>query len=226
MLRLAAKWGRIEKAATVELVAGERPRELVLSDNEVERYVTTCPQPSKDCATVMHGTGMRPGEVFCMRWENIILDGDGSRIRILGGKTTAAQRSWPMVPGVHSVLTSRHESQGRPAEGCAFAAPTETGHITGSSVKDQHKRALMTTRIKPFEPYCLRHTTLTNIAALGGDVFALARIAGHGRISVTERYVHPGEDAVEGVFASFGRGGHNFGHTEKKGLSKAAKRKA
>jgi site-specific recombinase XerD len=35
----------------------------------------------------------------------------------------------------------------------------------------------------------------------GGDVFVLARIAGHSSITITQRYVHPQADAISRVFA-------------------------
>ncbi|HJX94916.1 MAG TPA: hypothetical protein VJ324_04820, partial [Candidatus Acidoferrum sp.] len=36
----------------------------------------------------------------------------------------------------------------------------------------------------------------------GGDVFVLARIAGHSSITVTQRYIHPQADAINRVFAA------------------------
>lgn len=54
--------------------------------------------------------------------------------------------------------------------------------------------------VKPFEPYCLRHTALTNLARAGCYAFTLARIAGHSRITVTERYIHPAEDTIQRAF--------------------------
>ena len=54
--------------------------------------------------------------------------------------------------------------------------------------------------LKPFQPYILRHTALTQLAEAGCDVFTLARIAGHSSITITQRYVHPQEDAIERAF--------------------------
>ena len=84
------------------------------------------------------------------------------------------------------------------------------------AAKDQHKRAIdranLKTRaeadkkgeaakeIKPFQPYVLRHTALTQLAEAGCDVFTLARIAGHSSITITQRYVHPQADAIERAF--------------------------
>jgi Phage integrase family len=51
-------------------------------------------------------------------------------------------------------------------------------------------------------PYTLRHTALTNLGEkAGGDVFVLARIAGHSSITVTQRYIHPQAEAINRVFS-------------------------
>jgi integrase len=49
----------------------------------------------------------------------------------------------------------------------------------------------------------LRHTALTKLGeTAGGDVFVLARIAGHSSITVIQRYIHPQADAINRVFAA------------------------
>jgi integrase len=55
--------------------------------------------------------------------------------------------------------------------------------------------------VKPFEPYCLRHTALTRLAEAGCDAFTLAKIAGHSSIIMTQRYCHPQAEAIERAFA-------------------------
>jgi integrase len=66
----------------------------------------------------------------------------------------------------------------------------------------QHKKALEISRVAAFPPYTLRHTALTRLGeAAGGDVFALARIAGHSSITITQRYVHPQAETIDRVFA-------------------------
>jgi site-specific recombinase XerD len=54
--------------------------------------------------------------------------------------------------------------------------------------------------VKPFEPYCLRHSALTRLAESGCDAFTLAKIAGHSSITITQRYCHPQADAIERAF--------------------------
>lgn len=211
-LSLAYEWGKLDRKPKITLVKGERQRDRVLSDEESTRYLAACPQPWKDVATVMLGTGMRPGECYCLRWELVLLNGQGGMIQIAQGKTKAARRLLPMVPAVYWALKARHEAQGRPADGWLFPTGSASGHIEESSAKQWHAKALAThvkgrnenpdlPEIKPFEPYCLRHTALTNLAKAGVDAFTLARIAGHSRISTTERYIHPQAEAIEHAFA-------------------------
>src|SRR5208282_58551 len=87
-------------------------------------------------------------------------------------------------------------------EGWIFPSASECGHFNGDAAKEQHKKALTDSGVEPFVPYTLRHTALTRLGEnAGGDVFVLARIAGHSSITVTQRYVHPQADAISRVFA-------------------------
>ena len=60
------------------------------------------------------------------------------------------------------------------------------------------------------------HTALTRLGeAAGGDVFVLARIAGHGTITVTRRYIHPQAAAIKPSIRSIAiLGRHKIGHTQ------------
>ena len=84
----------------------------------------------------------------------------------------------------------------------AVLSASRSGHLNGNAAKDQHKKALEDSGVEPFPPYVLRHTALTSLGEkASGDVFVLARIAGHCSISVTQRYIHPQADAINRVFA-------------------------
>ncbi len=200
-LNLAYQWNRIEKPARIVLAKGENQRDRVLTDKELSAYLAACPQPWKDCATIIVQEGMRPGEVFVLQWQHVLLNGSGSLLRIADGKSKAARRVLPMTPNVYALLQARSEAAGRPNEGWVFASGSSEGHFNGDAAKDQHARALKGSGVQRFEPYILRHTALTNLAKKGADAHALARIAGHSSIVITMRYVHPQADAIERVFA-------------------------
>jgi len=105
-----------------------------------------------------------------------------------------------------------------------FPTGAVCGHLEQGTAKTQHSRALARLQkaheeeqkarenvpgekpeehpeVKPFEPYYLRHTALTNLAAAGCDAFTLARIAGHSSIQITMRYCHPQADTIEHAFS-------------------------
>jgi integrase len=221
-LYLAAEWGKADRRPKITLAKGERQRERVLANAEVDRYLKACEQPWKDCATIMLGTGMRPGEVFALRWESVLLNEDGTGlVQITRGKSKAARRVLPMLPQVFEVLRSRWTAQGEPAEGWVFPSGSACGHFEGSTAKGFHARALKNAnenleenepKLQRFEPYVMRHTALTRLGESGCDVFTLARIAGHSSITITQRYVHPQADAIERAFSKLGE--HKTGHTE------------
>src|SRR4051812_21759298 len=90
----------------------------------------------------MLGTGMRPGEVFSLRWENTMLNSHGGLLQITDGKSRAAKRMLPLVPKVLDALKVRHNEQGSPAYGWIFPAETKSGHLEGYCAKNQHGLAL------------------------------------------------------------------------------------
>ena len=219
-MNLAYAWRQIDKPVKVELAKGENQRDRVLTDEELKAYLNACPQPWKDAALIISEEGMRPGEVFALRWSHVLIGEDGTGlIRVVDGKSKAARRILPMTPGVHSTLKGRHEAQGSPADGWVFPTGSIEGHLTGDGAKESHTRALTDSKVAPFVPDVLRHTALTRLGkATNGDVFALARIAGHSSITITQRYVHTQADPIEGIFNRAVEAQENASKATAKGL--------
>jgi integrase len=230
-LRLAAEWEVIEVAPKIQLLAGEARRERVVSPKEETAYLTACSPFLREVFTVLIDTGVRPDELHRMKWEQVAWPNAGKRgsILVIKGKSAAARRLIPMTPRVHSTLVARWESQGKPAQGWVWPAPTKTGHIDHSTTKKQHRKALKDSKVTPFVLYSLRHTFLTRLGASGCDVWTLMRIAGHSSISISSRYVHPHEDTIDRAFAALSRepeplaiaGRHKSGHSRKSGAKQA-----
>ena len=202
-LNLAYAWGVIERPVKVELAKGERQRDRVLNTAELDLYLESCPQPWRDAAILILDEAMRPGEVFGLRWEHVLLGpGDAGLIRVIEGKSKAARRVLPMTPRVYKLLQDRHEAQERPSEGWIFPSRSQHGHLESQTAKRQHASALTLSGVSAFVPYVLRHTALTRLGkAARGDVFALAKIAGDSSITITQKYVHPEQDTIGEVFS-------------------------
>jgi len=163
----------------------------------------------------MLGTAMRPGEVFSLRWERVVFNGEnGGSIQVAEGKSKAARRYLPMVRAVYAALKARWEDAGQPETGWVFPSASKSGHIT--TPKTAHATAIAKAneekkQLEYFEPYCLRHTAGTMLGESGCDVFTLARIMGHGSILITQRYIHPQAESIERAFSKLSgpKAGHN-----------------
>ena len=53
---------------------------------------------------------------------------------------------------------------------------------------------------KDFVLHSFRHSMLIRLGEAGVDAFTIMRIAGHSRVRVSERYVHPSADSLEPAF--------------------------
>jgi integrase len=237
ILRLAADWGVIEAAPKIELLPGETRRERVLTPEEEKAYLAAAAATPllKDVATVLIDTGVRPDELHRMAWEHITwANGRHGTMMVMKGKTQAARRIIPMTPRVRAVLESRWESQGKPTAGWIWPAETKTGHIDHSTTRKAHRKALTNSKVAPFVLYSLRHTFLTRLGASGCDAWTLMRIAGHSSITISSRYVHPQEEAIQRAFANLAGesqpvaigGRHKTRHSGQRRLLRASGRAA
>jgi integrase len=197
VLRLAVEWGVLDTSPRVKFLSGEHRRERVITSKEEALYLAVALPLLHDVSLVLFDTGMRPEECHCLRWENITWDcGRNGVLLIAKGKTKAARRVLPLSPRVRSTLESRWKLAGGLGEGWVWPAETKDGRINHDSLKLQHKKALKLAKVRAFEVYSIRHTFLTRLGESGCDAWTLARIAGHSNISISQRYVHPSEDAV------------------------------
>jgi integrase len=212
ILRLAVEWDVLEASPKVKFLSGEHRRERVISPNEEGLYLAAALPLLHDVSLVLFDTGMRPEECHSLRWENINWDGGRNGVLLITrGKTKAARRVLPLSPRVRTVLENRWKVAEKPDEGWVWPAETKDEHINHDSLKLQHRKALKAAKLRPFEVYSIRHTFLTRLGESGCDVWTLARIAGHSNISISQRYVHPSEDAVLNALSRLT--GHNSRHS-------------
>jgi integrase len=217
VLRLAVDWGVLEVAPKVKFLSGERRRERVITLKEEALYLAAAFPLLHDVSVLLFDTGMRPEECHRLQWENINwASGKNGVLLITGGKTKAARRILPLSPRVRAVLENRWEVAGKPGEGWVWPAETKDEHINHDSLKLQHRKTLAAGKLRPFEVYSIRHTFLTRLGESGCDVWTLARIAGHSNISISQRYVHPSEDAVLNALSKLT--GHNSRHSDENAI--------
>ena len=167
-----------------------------------------------------------------MTWESIAWHtGEHGSIFVSKGKTAGARRSIPMSQRLRFVLEHRWEQDGAPEQGWIWPSATKSGHFEQSTIKKRHRSILglcaksiskkgplgsvPASQLKPvrsFVLYSLRHTFLTRLGESGCDAWTLAKIAGHSNIAMSQRYVHPSQEAVARAMTRLS--GHIFGHND------------
>jgi integrase len=198
-------YGRCAKfiVPKISRMPGEVQRERVLDHGEEQAYLAVTKQPLRGVATLILDGGFRPEEVFRMRWEDVNFRPAGKAlygyVHVPIGKTKYARRNVSMTARVKALLEMRHEAHGKSSEGWVFSAPkTKSGRV--ESLKSQHRAALKASTVRAFVLYSLRHTMLTRLGEAGADAFSIQKIAGHSSIVISQRYVHPTPERIEGAF--------------------------
>jgi integrase len=193
-LKLAYEWHKIDRKPTISLAQGERQRDRVISIVEQGKYLACCREPWKTMATILVELGLRPGEIFKLKVDD--LNWDDPAISISSGKTKAARRTLPMTDGVYKALLS-WTNKSNPTT-WLFESPRKHGRpYNQQRAFDWHHEALEKSGVDTFEPYSLRHTALTRIGDKSPNPYTVAAIAGHTSITTTQRYVHTEKAAIQ-----------------------------
>ena len=178
---------RDNPAQTVKRLSENERQFHVLTFDEEKKYLLACPQPIQDVATVMLETGMRCGEVYRLRRQDVYLD--KGFLKVVKGKTKSSVRNVHLSERAKQVLRYR---KGK-FSGCNlfpqgdkdFQKPTE-------SLDKQHLTTINSLGYK-FRLYDCRHTFATRAVENGIDLLTLSQILGHSSLRMVMRYSHPSE---------------------------------
>jgi integrase len=191
-LNLAEKWGVLDRAPELTLTK-EKKRERVVPLQEFLAYRELCRVPWRDVATVLYGTGCRPDEVYCLRWENVALNGTGGIVQIVKSKTEAGERFLPMVPEVYATLKARHEAAKSPKTGWVFPAGAASGHVEEDSIKHVHRDA-----VKQLEAASVAYQGWVEQGSIGDWVAVVSAAS-----NLTPEYLERHAGTVQGGFKRF-----------------------
>jgi integrase len=206
---VAMELGLISSVPRFAMEQGEVERDFVLSPEQEAIYMAFCPQPLKDVATLMLGTGLCVGEACNLGWRDVHLEPvNGARFGYLyvrEGKTRNRRRNVLLTAAVRAMLEARAAEAKTPwvFNDSLWRNRYEQGkgRLSESTVSHQHIELRKKLKLPTaFVLHGLRHTFLTRIGACGADAFSIKRIAGHHSVTVSERYIHPTPESVERAF--------------------------
>ena len=201
LLRVAQEWKLIQRVPRIRMLPGEKPREFVLNPQQERLYLEMTRQPLKDVAVLCLDTGMRIGEALRLTWGDVnMLEG---YLEVRFGKSKNATRRLYMSPRVTEMLKGRQGMHpvfvfpGRPLK----RLNGEIRPFTVEAVDKHHSELRSVLKLpREFVIHSLRHSFGTRLGASGVDGFAIKKIMGHSTVRVSERYIHPSDDAVRLAF--------------------------
>ncbi len=160
----------------------------VISNDEEKLYLMACPPLLQDVAAVMIETGMRPGEVYRVRRDEVNLT--GNYLQITRGKTKTSIRRVYMNDKVRRIIELR---MGRfkgvnlfPKKDIDKGEPTTT-------LDHRHQRVVSGLGFD-FRLYDARHTFASRAVGQDINLVTLAAMLGHSSLRMVMRYAHPSEN--------------------------------
>lgn len=210
MLGKAVEWRVLPYAPRIKLLK-EYGRSALIEPQAEAKLLGVARQPLKDVLLIMLDAGMRPQEVFRMRWEHI--SWTAGTIFIPFGKTRNARRYVPISQRVRASLeerlfralppqalhrlppTSPVEEAAAGLTGWVFQARSKCGHLT--TVGGQWYAARTAAGLPASVVlYSARHTFATHALAATGNLAAVMRAMGHSSAQTAMIYQHPGIEAI------------------------------
>jgi integrase len=169
-----------------QLKANERNFHVITAGEE-KLYLLAAPQPLQDAAILMLETGMRCGEVYRIRRQDVSFD--KGFLQVVKGKTASSIRQVHLSERAKAVLENRADKF---AGENLFPQNDIDGQRATYTLDKQHLDTIKTLKMK-FRLYDARHTFASRAVEDGIDLLVLASILGHNSLKMVMRYAHPSE---------------------------------
>lgn len=192
---------------------------IYLTEAEIARLLALdLPALERAVFTVAIYAGLREGELWGLRWEDVVLDGDRPRLRVRRSyagppKSESSLRDVPLLPPAAAALRAYHRTlTPRPIAGLVWPADTGSCHHVGYDCAwadhrerrggELHVRKGWRTKAsirREVTFHCLRHTCGSHLVqgtwtARKLTLHEAKEWLGHSSITVTERhYADPGD---------------------------------
>lgn len=186
----AIEWEFLKEnpAKPVKLFKENNKRLRFLSEEEIDRLLSVCNNYLKDIILVALNTGMRKGEVFNLKWQNI--DFHLKLLHVSDSKNYEG-RDIPINDVLYNILKAL-KNKIEPHEDYVFMNPKTAKPY--NDIRESFKIALRQAGIIDFTFHDLRHTFASHLVMNGVDLMTVKELLGHKNISMTIRYSHLSPD--------------------------------
>ena len=188
LINRAIEWNmaRVNPVSKVKFLPEPKGRLRFLTRDESKRLLECSPRHLYPVVLTALETGMRRGEIFGMRWENVDLK--NSDIFIPHTKN-GHSRHVPISDRLRAVLVKLPRRIGT---GYVFTGERRIGK-PGKPFNDMRpsfEKACMKAGIENFRFHDLRHTAASYLVMAGVPIRTVGEILGHKSMAMTERYAH------------------------------------
>jgi integrase len=183
------EWLRENPVFKIEKPRQAQGRKRVLDEVEQKKLLQACEESgSKDLFLVVAlalGTGMRKGEIMCLRWKDISFS-DGKAIIFLEKTKNGRPRSILITGLLLSLLQNRRANQ----RGNSLLFPSPNCPSRPIDIRSAWEKALDKAGIKGFVFHGLRHQAASCAATIENNPLVIGELLGHETLQMTRHYVH------------------------------------
>ena len=192
----AREWERPAASPKIKVLRLQKPNFEYLTDEQADRLIRAmnAPRWKAMVALALH-TGLRRGELFGLRWQDIDIENCRLTVRqsivegIAGPPKNYRERevsldetalsALSLVPRTHELIF--HRGDGQP--------------LTCSTAQGALSRACRRANLRNIGWHALRHTFASRLAASGVPITVVQGLLGHSTIVMTMRYTHTAPEA-------------------------------
>jgi integrase len=194
----AREWERPAANPKIKVLRLKKPDFECLTEEEADRLIRAMRTPRwKAMVTLALHTGLRRGELFGLRWQDIDFENRRLTVRqsivegIAGPPKNYRERQVSLDPtalGALSMVLRTHELVFHRGDGRPLTCSTAQGALT---------RACVRANLRNIGWHAFRHTFASWLAASGVPITVVQGLLGHSTIVMTMRYTHTAPEAYD-----------------------------
>jgi integrase len=138
-------------------------------------------------------TSLRHSEILSTRFAGFDAERRRLRVRVKGGRI----REQPLSTEMKQVLVRERDMADDPNGWLFPSGKSASGHT--EDMKTAFRRCVLRAGLNPAEviPHTMRHTAITNLAAVGADIPTIQAFSGHLSLKMVMRYAHARDRRVD-----------------------------
>lgn len=216
----------IKRAIDLEMYSGKMPKielfpdkekEIVrsLTEEEARKLIEACPEWFKPVVVFALHTGLRAGEIFSLKWEQVDF---AEGVIVLEKENTKTKDYYKvfMNETLKNLLLKLKEEQEEKGIEHGYVFVNRFGlpyRYEDKTYRKVFQTACRKAGIKNFRFHDLRHTFASWVAMCSRDIYAVQKLLNHKDLRTTKRYAHLTENYLKKVMSSF----PDFGNITAKG---------